>query len=297
MNISTIILQKLQTFVNRFSSVDKPRRKWLCDMISGMIKSKSVILSQIAHELSDTTDKHHTEKRLDYNLRCESWEISDLQQSHLASVSCRIKKDTPIAFDFGDISKEHVSHLEYPCEVYDGSEHEVSLGYWLIGATAILSKSKQQPLIFPAFSTEAPDYLSNNKERENLISTVFDATEGRGIAVIDRGGDDRKLYDDFIQKKRRFVIRQMVNRDIVYQGVKQSMESLVDSMPLMYCQKRPGKKGYWTLRYGLRKVYLPKSLEPLYLVVAKAENRKENMVLLTNIPMKVAEVLSISEFS
>lgn len=149
MNISNVILQQLQRFVNRFSdSVDKPRRKWLCDMITGMIKSKSVILSQIAHELSDTTDKHHTEKRLDYNLRSERWDIIDFEQSHLTSVSRRTKKDTPIAFDFGDVSKENVPHLEYACEVYDGSEHEISYGYWLIGATAILGKRKQQVNFF-----------------------------------------------------------------------------------------------------------------------------------------------------
>jgi len=49
----------------------------------------------------------------------------------------------------------------------------------------------------------------------STLSNFRVSPEGRGIAVIDRGGDDRKLYDDFIEKKRRFVIRQMVNRDIV----------------------------------------------------------------------------------
>lgn len=44
------ILQKIEGYVKTYEGVlDKPRRKYMRDMVLGTIRSKSLILSQIAH--------------------------------------------------------------------------------------------------------------------------------------------------------------------------------------------------------------------------------------------------------
>jgi len=63
------ILHEIDSYVKTYAGVlDKPRHKYIRDMTLGTIRSKSLILSQIAQKIRGITDRcknsHQTEKRL-----------------------------------------------------------------------------------------------------------------------------------------------------------------------------------------------------------------------------------------
>ena len=81
------VLNKINAYMKEYTDVlDKPRRKYMRDMILGSIRSNSLILSQIAQKVQQITDKcsnsHQTEKRMSYNLNSEKWSIMVMRNRH-----------------------------------------------------------------------------------------------------------------------------------------------------------------------------------------------------------------------
>ena len=64
---------------------------------------------------------------------------------------------------------------------------------------------------------------------------VGNATENRGIWVIDRGADRDALYESLLKNKRDFIIRGMGIRDLIHDG------KTVKSLWLAYSCRLPHK--------------------------------------------------------
>jgi len=111
--------------------------------------------------------------------------------------------------------------MECLATVRDASEKEKGQGYWVDTAVGARPDSSEIiPLVHRLYSQNAGDFVSENHELLDVIKNGSHATEGRGIFVLDRGGDRRRLYNELLNKDRRvrFIIRQRGDRHLLHRG-------------------------------------------------------------------------------
>ena len=97
------------------------------------------------------------------------------------------------------------------------------------------------------------------------------------IWVDDRGGDRKSLMSPLLSAGRQFIIRQVGNRDLYVNGVKQPLKAVSRAVKLtttyQVTKTKHNKKVRETYRCGAVKVKLTETGEDLWLVVLK-EQRK-----------------------
>lgn len=64
-------------------------------------------------------------------------------------------------------------------------------------------------------SQEAPGFVSENDEILKAIGRVSKATQGRGVWVIDAGGDRQKILKVLLNQGLLFVVRQRGDRHLI----------------------------------------------------------------------------------
>lgn len=202
----------------------------------------------------------------------------------------RIQELTLLILDLSDISKKYARRMEYLAKVHDGSEDGVANGYWtlqVIGAEP--GKPTVVPLYNHLYSQRSPEFRSENQEIKDAMETISRFSQGRGVWVMDRGGDREAVLGEMIHNRRRFLVRLRQDRHLIYQGRTRAVLEIAQSCPMLYLEsiiKEEGDKAR-TLRieFGFRLVALPGYQEPLYLVVVRGFG-EEPLMLLTNVPLK-----------
>jgi len=201
----------------------------------------------------------------------------------------RIGEATLLILDISDLSKKYAKRMEYMARVRDGSEKEEGRGYWtlqVIGAE--IGSPRVIPLYGRLYSPQAPDWGSENAEITGAIAEVSAASEGRGIWVLDRGGDRGKLFHYLLDKKLHFIIRLRGDRHLET-GCPESALRVANDCPSLFVeyvakeesdQERPLR-----LEVGYRKVHLPGRRELLTLVVVRGFG-SEPLMLMTDLPVK-----------
>ena len=172
------ILHKIDTYVKTYSGeLDKPRRKYMRDMILGTIRSGSLILSQISQKTQGITDRcknsHQTEKRLLYNLNSDKWSILGMRDIHYQDMHVYVTNETLIILDLSNIQKPYGRKLSDLKSVRDGSTGEIGLGYHLISGIMNINKRMILPLWLDSFSSDEPGFLSQNAEILEVISYIL----------------------------------------------------------------------------------------------------------------------------
>lgn len=202
----------------------------------------------------------------------------------------RIKEDTLLVLDISDIAKKYAEKMEYLARVHNGSEGELANGYWtcnVIGAE--VGETALTPLYSRLYSQAGPDFQSENSEIRKAISLVSKHTEKRGIWILDRGGDRRKILYHLLENKLHFIIRLKVYRHLVYRGKRCSVYDLALDCPLPYAERvikeEKDKEKIHCLEFGYRPIKLPERKEQLYMVVIMGFGQ-EPMMLLTNVRMR-----------
>ena len=115
--------------------------------------------------------------------------------------------------DVSDITKPYAEKMQYLARVRDGSTGAIADGYWLCQVVAVENEDTAiVPLMSTLYSQAAPDFVSENAELKAAIAAVSEACDGRGVWVVDRGGDRGELYADLLAARRSFVIRQKGDR-------------------------------------------------------------------------------------
>lgn len=141
------------------------------------------------------------------------------------------------------------------------------------------------PLYHELYSQSSPNFISENREIIKAIEKVGKRIRGRGVWVIDRGGDRGKLFKYLLEDKERFIVRLVGDRNLVYRGKEILALSLAESCPLLYRERvvkeDKGQEKAYTVEYGFRKVRLPGRKERLYLVVVKGFGSEPMMLLTT----------------
>lgn len=172
----------------------------------------------------------------------------------------------------------------------DGSTGELVPEYWSCVAVACEPEERRvTPLHLRLWSAEAPDFVSENHQILEVIDTVRAATDGRGVYVIDRGGDRMELFGSFLDREMHFIVRQVGNRHLLFRGAHHDVRDLASGCTMRYAERlvretEEGEKVYM-LEFGFRRVRLPGRDEDLTLVVVRGFG-EEPMMLLTNLPVK-----------
>jgi len=290
----TKIASKLREQIIKFSgelSFGWPKVvcRFITEAIYGIQARQSVRLTEIARALEERIPLRKTQYRLCRQLgRRGLWAGITASLCHMAS--SRVKEDTLLVLDISDIAKKYAEKMEYLALVHDGSEGALANGYWtcsVIGAD--VGESVFTPLHNRLYSQAGPDFRSENVEIRKAVSLVSTHTEKRGIWVLDRGGDRRKIIHHLLDNKLRFIIRLKKDRHLIWRGRKQSVSEHALACPLLYTERivkeEGGKEKIYYLEFGYRPVKLPGRKEQLYMVVTSGFGQ-EPMVLLTNIQVK-----------
>lgn len=91
--------------------------------------------------------------------------------------------------------------MPYLATVWDESMGELVRGYWACVAVACESEKRRVIPIHPRlWSADAPDFERENTQLLQVIDTIRGPAQGRGIYVMDRGGDRIKLFHPLLDR-------------------------------------------------------------------------------------------------
>ena len=285
---------KLREQILRFSGelsagLPKPARRFIAEMLYGIQARQSVRLTEIGRALQEPISLKKTEYRLCRQLRRAGlWERLTARICRMAA--SRIQDLTLLILDLSDISKKYARRMQYLAGVHDGSEDGQGIGYWLLQVIgAETGKHIVLPLYNRLYSQRSPDHQSENIEILTAIETVSQATQGKGVWVMDRGCDRDKLLFPLIKNKTKFLIRLNLKRHLIYQGRALEDLEIAQGCPMLYqetiIKEEGGQSRCLRLEFGLRPVTLPGRPETLSLVVVRGLSH-EPLLLLTNVALK-----------
>jgi len=267
----------------------KVLRRFIAEAVYGIQARQSVQLTKIARSLEEKIALRKTQYRLSRQLgRWGLW--AKITDSVCRMASSRVREDTLLVLDISDIAKKYARKMEYLAMVRDSSEGTLANGYWtcsVIGAE--VGEKVLTPLYIRLYSQVGPDFKSENVEVRKAISFVSEHTEKRGIWVLDRGGDRRKIIHHLLEEKLRFIIRLKRDRHLVYRSNKRSTLKQALSCPMLYSERvvkeERGREKIYHLQFGYRPVRLPERKEQLYMVVVRGFGQ-DPMMLLTDVRIK-----------
>lgn len=293
MNLSLVgskLRNQLHSFSGKLSThFSRPLRRFVEQMLYGIQAAQDVKLSCIGRALEEGIPLLKTEERLSRNLEHEELE-AELQRQVAEMGSRYVHPDTYVLVDPSDIRKPYAEKMEYLATVHDGSRNELAEGYWLcMIAAAELDVHRVVPLYQALYSAEAPDFVSENHQILRGIDQVRHYAGKRGIYVMDRGGDRMNLFDPFLDRGMRFIVRQRGDRHVLTHGRKCSIAAVAAGCTRFWYTRVErgveGKRKAYYLSFGYCKVQLPKRRETLYLVVVDGFGQ-EPLMLLTNLELK-----------
>jgi len=244
------------------------------ELFGGMLLSGSCLLSEIGRRVQDETTLPHREKRFSRGLDRRGWWQEALRRRVLVCGVRHVGREDLIAVDLSDLAKPYARKMEYLDTVRDGSRKTIGPGYWLYEAWHIDGSGQPLPLQWFPYSTKAPQFISENQEWLNGLWDLMDALGGKGIFMIDRGGDRWTLMRELLKRPQGWIIRQTGDRDLVGPGK-------VNKRAIAWAGEALKRKN---APQAIR-VRLPRSPTPLWLVVAPPGPReKRPFMLLCRVP-------------
>ena len=287
--------EHLEAFSGRLSArLSKPARRFVGEALYGIAARGSVRLSEIGRSLEEPIPLIKTETRLSRNLARP--ELACVGDAVLAESAGRIGARTLLVLDLSDIAKPYAEKMEHLARVRDGSTGTIADGYWLTHVIGVENEDNAiVPLYAALYSQKAPDFVSENAEILTAVRTVAAACHGRGVWVVDRGGDRGELYAPLIEEGHSFIIRNKGDRHLLTghspdSEAKAATVELAISCPMHYAthivREEQGQEVSYRLDYGFRRVRLPNHPQvPLWLVVVRGLGVKP-LMLLTNLEMR-----------
>lgn len=287
----------------------KPQKKFIRDAVIGLIRAGRPIVCRMARNLPQRRVAFLSRlDRLENNLNRQS-SIDESIKAALPELWLPLIEDsTPIILDLSDIAKPLAKKMDYLATVRDGSKGTLVNGYWLVEIYASVSRKNPMPILLEPFSHEQPLCRGQNPVIIDAVQRIFELTDKRGVLVIDRGGDARRLLDDWLDNKFNFVVRLRGDRDLMrfysaFGGMADTLETqkngmwipvnarhLAETTPTPHrawrTVKRRGKKKLKFSQLGWVKVRIPGREENLTMVVARTPGSDVPFMLLTTLPVE-----------
>lgn len=219
--LNQILERKLQSLIdNLFSTMPKPQRDFYLDMIYGILRSKSLLISDISRELNEDKNLIQTIKRLNTNI--SKYFFDNIKITNLANLFPKENHSITLFVDDTDIIKPYGIHFEALGSVRDGSsiKKEYEKGYI---NTVVVAETKEHkhPVVIKSVihSTREKYYKSVNTVLNKILIEIFTHFKNHNlILVFDRGYDDGKLFKFIGLNKRFFIIRLKNTRHLYYKN-------------------------------------------------------------------------------
>ncbi len=216
------LIQKMENLIKKIIGKSSGRQyKFYLDMIYGILKSKSIVLNDIAHSLNEDIALKKTNKRLYTNLM----RIPDINERHnliKVGLSYMREKDKVFIVDDTDVIKPYGKHFEGMTEVRDasyyGNSNKYDHGYKVTTITGLSSKKKQPiPFYNRVHSPNEFGFLSVNNITNIGVRRIIEHLKPyEGMFVGDRGYDDIKFMTMIQELNQYFLVRMQNNRWLIF---------------------------------------------------------------------------------
>jgi len=266
-------------------------RKFISNMLYGMISSNSCKLTEIGRAQKEKIELKKTVERLGRNLSGFT-ESEKLMQSYLSAVKPFIGPDSSILLDGGDVTKPCSPKMESIGTVRDGSTGKFEPGYWTMGAVALSSEFKQPiPVYENLYPCNKQGGSGAKAETLACLKSLRENFDGSIPRVGDRGFDSSEILIDLYFHKDNFILRVSQNRVAVHKGKMTYINDIVRGMPCEYETELKGKDGKAKkCKIGMTPVTLPRMKNiRLNLVVCK-EFGNDPLVLYTNLSESLEDI-------
>lgn len=275
----------------------KPKTKFYIDIVYGILKSKSVLLSNIAHSLNEKILLKKTIERLSNFLSSEI--EKEIHSYHYRLNLSLMPTDLKLFIvDDTDVTKPYGKRFESLGRVKDGSAIRVTYekGYRVTSIVGLSTNVKHPLPFYDVFHSETQvNFNSINKyTSKGLSSIIFHLKDYESCFVFDRGYDDNKLFNYFLENKQYFIVRLTKKRKIIIKNRKITLMSLALHkkgkivITVTYKGNKLEAKAYHT------KVNLIGFKDSYYIVFNYLGDSKEPLMLLTNRNIKSKEdVISV----
>lgn len=273
-NIIAISGRAFQRFVSNLTQqLTKPKAKFVSQLLCGVLFSNNLVLTNIASKVPCPGRLTAIAKRFRRQLADSNSFLRELWSNYLCLLHRRLKIDSLFIVDLTDLAKPYAKKMEHLAFVRDGDKDCLVPGYWCMEVYCLDKDGIIWPVILWPYSLEAEGQLSENAQILQILSQLDEYFgEGFGIYVCDRGFDRLSLIEPFLASKRHFIIRQRGDRMVVLDnGVRIILRDLVEHL---FAQT-----GHWLV---YRKVYLPDSPKPLYVVAYRTAGYDKPVILLTD---------------
>jgi len=272
------VKRKVLSMINKVDSdLSIPQKKFLLEMIMGMLMSGSCNVTEIARSLCEKISIKQTLKRLSNMLEHDNLlEISN--KLCLSESSSKIDDETILALDVGDVSHQYGRSFEHIAGVHDGSCNKVQNGYWLNQVSGYNPCSKETfPLLLDIYSTEESEFKSSNTESFELVSKVYEKVGSKGLWVMDRAYDRGEVLRYFMDRGLHFMMRINDTRSIYVKDKRKSIKEVVKKINRRLQFSHHSRFGKLRCELALS----GKKYE-VTLISFKDKRNKEPMLLLTN---------------
>jgi hypothetical protein len=267
----------------------KAAQRFVKEMVYGIQARQSVMLTEVARALEEPIRLKKSHDRLSRQLQREGL-CEALSDNLLARAAKHITEDTLLIIDPTDISKKYARQMQYLARVRDGSAGQISDGYWVCSVVgAQVDSDEIIPLYQRLYSAEAPEFISENDEILRCVDTICGHIGGRGVWVLDRGGDRRELIESFLGGAKKFLIRLVGNRHLIYNGKPWLAADIAAGCRCPYSEtvirEEKGEERVFHIEFGFRRVLFPGNKDPLYLLVIRGFGQQA-LMLLTNLGLR-----------
>ena len=166
-----------------------PAKKFILQMLYGILESNKVHLSEIARSLEENTSLKKTIDRLSKNLFSFDGK-ENIMKNYIKLVKKEInEKSCVIVIDNSDITKSYSKKMEALSDVRDGSTGEIKKGYLTIEAAVLSNGSKMPlPVYEKVFSATGEGFLSETDENLKCLGFLSANFRKTYVMTLDRGG-------------------------------------------------------------------------------------------------------------
>lgn len=171
------------------------------EIVTGVLASKSCNLTEIARSLKEDIAIKDTLKRIRRNVH-DHPEILELSNYYnINKWKDKVREETIIALDAGDICHHFGNNFENHCRLRDGSKGSTGNGYYL---NQISCYNPSERITFPMYldmySSEEQSFKSMNTESMKAVENFVSAAGPKGLWVLDRGYDGGIMLNYFLNK-------------------------------------------------------------------------------------------------
>lgn len=277
--------------------LNKPSKKFTMDMLFGIEKNQSVLISEISRALNEKVKLKNTIERLSDNCNNLTDEETQIIKNNMFKETIKNLPDDEIILieDDSDVNKEYSKKLEDLCLVRDASKLKETFvnGYHICEMVGLTANEKQPVSLYSKiYSSTSKEFQSCNKEttsaEKEVLEKIREEKNAKVIIVKDRGYDSFELFKETINNKASFVVRIDGDRYLLFKGKKRIVSEVAATRKGKIHTKLMYKGENTDCYISYTTVQFPKLKEEdlnLVIVYRKGEEN-DPMYLLSDLPIK-----------